>query len=87
MIIRLLNEGGNAVEGVSRINQENVAKTLKSFYSKVLPVLRITKNDTAVLGSTGKKLPGGSSGDIDIAVSRPALVMIGMSEARLPMVY
>lgn len=81
MIIRLLNEGGNAVEGVSRINQENVAKTLKSFYSKVLPVLRITKNDTAVLGSTGKKLPGGSSGDIDIAVSRPALVKNGLGIA------
>lgn len=64
----ILKEGGNAVKGVSPINQENVAATLKKLYSTVLPVLGLKKKDTALLGSTGKKKPGESSGDIDMAV-------------------
>lgn len=74
MIINLLNEGGNAVDGVSRINQENVDKTVKTVYSKLLPLFGLTKNDVALLGSTGKKLPGGSSGDMDLAVSKKKLM-------------
>lgn len=66
-------EGGNAVSGVTRINQENVAATLKSIESSVLPVLGISKKDVKVLGSTGKKNPGSSSGDIDLAISLTAI--------------
>ena len=74
MIVRLINEGGNAVPGVSRINQENVEKTLNSVYSKLLPLLGLNTSDTALLGSTGKKLPGGSSGDMDLAISKSKLM-------------
>lgn len=74
MIVRLINEGGNAVPGVSRINQENVEKTLNSVYSKLLPLLGLNTSDTALLGSTGKKLPGGSSGDMDLAISKHKLM-------------
>lgn len=73
---KLITEGGNAIEGVSRINQENVAATMDSVYKKLLPLLGITQDQTAVLGSTGKKLPGGSSGDIDLAVDRKAIMRL-----------
>lgn len=66
--VSLITEGGNAVEGVSRINQENVKATMDEVYKKLLPLLGITKTNTALLGSTGKKLPGGTSGDMDLAV-------------------
>ena len=64
----ILLEGGNAIKDVVRINQENVAATLDNIYTKLLPKIGIKKEDTAVLGSTGKKLPGGTSGDIDLAI-------------------
>ena len=69
-----LNEGGNAVEGVSGINQENSMATVKSAFKDYLKALGITEKDTAMLGSTGKKAPGAVSGDIDIALSAPALL-------------
>ena len=70
-------EGGNAVEGVTRINQENVEATLAKAFSMVLPSLRLTKNDVKILGSTGKKNPGGTSGDIDMAISLTAMANSG----------
>jgi hypothetical protein len=70
-------EGGNAVSGVTRINQENVEATLASAFSKVLPSLRLTKKDVKILGSTGKKNPGGTSGDIDMAISLTAMAESG----------
>lgn len=73
----LVLEGGNAVSGVTRINQENVAATVQSIQSTLLPLLRLTKSDIRVIGSTGKKNPGGSSGDIDIAVSLTAMAESG----------
>lgn len=73
----LICEGGNAVDGVTRINQENVAATVQSIQSNLLPLLRLTKNDIRVIGSTGKKNPGGSSGDIDIAISLTAMAESG----------
>jgi hypothetical protein len=69
-----INEGGNAIKSSSRINQENVASTLKSIQEKLLPRFKLKPSDTAMLGSTGKKLPGGSSGDIDLALSIQALI-------------
>lgn len=69
-----ITEGGNAVEGVSGINQENSIATVKSAFNDYLKALGITEKDTALLGSTGKKAPGAVSGDIDIALSAPALL-------------
>lgn len=63
-----IKEGGKAVKGVDRINQENVKDTLKSISKGIIKVLKISDKDTGLLGSTGKKLPGGSSGDIDMAI-------------------
>jgi len=69
----MLTEGGSAIPGMSPINQENVAATVDEIYKKLLPALKIKQDDTAMLGSTGKKKPGESSGDMDIAVSIPAI--------------
>lgn len=69
-----LKEGGHAVADVVPIAQENVAGTLDTIFKKVLPALKITKDDIRLLGSTGKKLPGNFSGDIDVAVDVSAIV-------------
>ena len=63
-----IKEGGGAVGDVVRINQENVEATLKAISTKIIKPLKITNKDIGVLGSTGKRKPGGSSGDIDIAI-------------------
>jgi hypothetical protein len=64
-----LDEGGNAVEGVGPIRAEDTMPTLQDLENKILTrFLRLGKGDYAALGSTGKKLPGQSSGDIDIAI-------------------
>ena len=63
-----IKEGGGAVGDVDRINQENVEATLKAISTKIIKPLKITNKDIGILGSTGKKKPRGSSGDIDIAV-------------------
>ena len=68
----LVVEGGNALDGVVRINQENVQATLSDIYSKLFPALKLDDTNTAILGSTGKRLPGGSSGDIDIGIDKKA---------------
>ena len=66
----MIVEGGNALSNVSRIDSENVQKTLDDINSKLLPAIKLKKNDIAVLGSTGKRLPGNSSGDIDIGIDK-----------------
>ena len=63
-----IKEGGGAVGDVDRINQENVEATLKAISTKIIKPLKITTKDIGILGSTGKRKPGGSSGDIDIAI-------------------
>jgi hypothetical protein len=60
--------GGNAVKGVVRINQENVAWTFRNFMEVLGPELCLKRSHTAIIGSAGKKAPGESSGDIDIAI-------------------
>jgi len=72
--VQSLTEGGNAVRGVSKINQENSMATVEDIYKTYLPKLGIKKSDVAILGSTGKKAPGAQSGDIDMAISAPALL-------------
>lgn len=74
---KLLGEGGNAVSNVTKINQENVAPTMDFIYKKILPKLGLTKEDTALLGSTGKKNKGGQSGDIDLAISGSKIIESG----------
>lgn len=70
----ILSEGGNAVAGVVGIYQENSIATVNDIMKNYAPLLKITKDDMAILGSTGKKAPNAISGDIDIAVSAPALL-------------
>jgi hypothetical protein len=60
--------GGNAVKGVVRINQENVAWTFRNFMEVLGSELYLRRSHTAIIGSAGKKAPGESSGDIDIAI-------------------
>ena len=74
---KLLGEGGNAVDNVSKIDQENVAATMSKIYKELLPALGLKKDDTALLGSTGKKNPGGQSGDIDMAIDGSAIIKSG----------
>lgn len=69
-----IKEGGNAVSGVVPINQENSIATVNDIYKKLLPKLGIKETDAAMLGSTGKKAPKATSGDIDLAISAPALM-------------
>lgn len=70
----MLKEGGHAVSNVTRVNQENAIPTFNDIVAKFLPALGLKKSDVELLGSVGKKAPNGSSGDIDIAVSAPALL-------------
>jgi len=72
--ITMLNEGGKAVAGVVPINQENSLKTLSNATKELTKALKISQNDIASLGSTGKKGPGQKSGDMDLAISAPALL-------------
>lgn len=72
----LITEGGNAISNASRINQENVAATMEVVYKRLLPLLGIRQNNTALLGSTGKKLPGGTSGDVDLAVDKQLIMKV-----------
>jgi hypothetical protein len=65
---QLVSEGGHMFDDVTRIHQENVAATLKYIYNEILPALEIDRKWVQPLGSTGKKLPGGSSGDIDLGI-------------------
>ena len=52
------------------IHQENVSATLDDIYERLIEgCLGLEPGvDTASLGSTGKKLPGGTSGDVDLAL-------------------
>lgn len=64
-----LYEGGNAVANVMPIKAEETIPTLKDIDKKILTrFLKLKGKDWASLGSTGKKLPGQTSGDIDIAI-------------------
>lgn len=79
---QFLTEGGNAIAGVSRLNQENSIATVDKVYSTICPLLKIKKEDLALLGSATKKKAGETSGDIDMAVSVHALMLAnGLSDA------
>lgn len=78
----LMMEGGHAPcdtlndEQIARINQENVAATIEDINNKLLPELGLTPEDAFPVGSTGKKLAGGSSGDIDLAIDQNKLMKV-----------
>ena len=63
------NDDGEMLE-VSPINQENVAATLDDIYDRFISgfLHLYPGKDTATLGSTGKRLNGEQSSDIDIAL-------------------
>lgn len=75
---RFIIEGGAAIKHVTRINQLNSEATVTDVFKRLLPLLNIKELDVAVLGSASKKDPtkngtdAGSSGDIDLAVSKGA---------------
>lgn len=64
----LVKEGGNMFPDAVPIHSENVPATLKYIYDEILPNLDINRKDVMPLGSTGKKLPGRTSNDIDIGI-------------------
>ena len=69
-----LFEGGKAVPNVMPIKAEETMPTLKDIENKILNrFLKLKGKDWAALGSTGKKLPGQTSGDIDIAIDTGAI--------------
>ena len=57
--------GGNAIKNSVSIKKEFIGPTLDYIYTQFLPKIKLSKNDTRVLGSVGKKPV---SGDIDIAI-------------------
>ncbi len=69
--MRILNEGGNAVSNVVPIRAEDTLPTLKDIDTKILKrFFKLKPKQWAALGSTGKKLPGQTSGDIDLAIDK-----------------
>jgi hypothetical protein len=67
--INQIFEGGNAVPNVVPIRAEDTMPTLEDIENKIISrFFKLKKDQWAALGSTGKKLPGQSSGDIDIAI-------------------
>ena len=64
----LVMEGGKMFPDATRIHQDNVAATLRYIYDEILPALGIDRKWVQPLGSTGKKLAGGTSGDIDLGI-------------------
>lgn len=65
---QILNEGGNVFKDTKRINQENTQATLDTIYDKVLKKIGVDKSITTTIGSTGRRLPGKTSGDVDILI-------------------
>jgi len=64
-------ESGNAIDDVRPFEQDEIPGTLKWIEDNVFPIIGIDGigEDAAVIGSSGKKVQGQTSGDIDIAVS------------------
>lgn len=74
VLTSLINEGGNAFEGLSGIQKQNISNTLNWYKQNVfLPLGIADEYWTAEIGSVGKK---DVSGDIDIAVNMEALIQI-----------
>lgn len=68
---QFIYESGNSVEGAVPFKQDQVGPTIDWVASNIFPEIGLIGigDDTAVLGSAGKKLADQTSGDIDLAVS------------------
>lgn len=68
---QFINESGNAIDYSRPFEQHEIPDTLKWVEENIFTLLGIDGfgEDAAVIGSAGKKKPGDTSGDIDIAVS------------------
>jgi len=75
---KAINESGTAFDDAVRINAENVDATIEDFKEKFCKFSKISKDDVVPLGSTGKRLPGQSSGDLDLGVNLTALSKKGV---------
>lgn len=65
-----LQEGGHALTAPTiPINQENAVATLNSVKKKLESIFGINDAGFSPIGSSGKKMPGQTSGDLDVAIS------------------
>lgn len=62
---KILNEGGNAIKSSRPVNKQEFELLMDDFYKNFLRELKIKKENTTFLGSTGKK---DLTNDIDIAL-------------------
>ena len=70
-------ESGHMVDNVVPINQENVEATVADFRKAFCEYAGIDEKFVQPVGSTGKRLPGNSSGDLDLAIDLSALLATG----------
>lgn len=70
-VVRLLTEGGNAVEEARPLTQDEVVETYKWVEKNIFPKIGLDGEGTDAfpIGSYGKKPATMTSGDIDVAVS------------------
>ena len=68
-----INEGGNRFKDASRINQDNAKATMDEIKERIKEYFGMDDSEVIFTGSTGKKLPGSSSGDVDCAISMKKL--------------
>lgn len=80
----LLNEGGNAIDGVVRISKNDFNQTIENLFNTVLPKLKLKKESVKIIGSSGKKE---TSGDIDIAIDINDLIRNNKIVGNLDNVY
>ena len=69
----LCKEGGNKFKNASRINQENAADTMEDVKKVIKEFFGMNDDEIIFTGSTGRKLPGSSSGDVDCCISMKKL--------------
>lgn len=65
----LCKEGGNKFPYVVRINQENAEGTMEDVKKVLKEFFGMNEDEIIFTGSTGRKLPGSSSGDVDCCIS------------------
>ena len=69
----IVEEGGNKFKNASRINQENAGPTMDDLKKKLHEFFGLTDDEIIFTGSTGRRKPGGSSGDIDCSIPKKVL--------------
>lgn len=66
--VKILNESGNAIEESRPLQQSEVEGTYRFIIKSIFPLLSLSEDFAKPIGSFMKKLPGQTSGDIDIAI-------------------